>query len=122
MRIAIDIRPPITPAMIANTRYIVPMSLWFVEYTKRRHPFGWPWSAWASWAGAWVSMLSLPCRCALRRAGGAPVSNAVPSLLGGNFGLGDGVRAGARELLLGFLEPGRERLLADRADRDRHEG
>ncbi len=45
IRIAIDIRPPITPAMIANTRYIVPMSLWFVEYTKRRHPFGWPWSA-----------------------------------------------------------------------------
>ena len=28
---AIDSAPPITPAMIANTRYIVPMSLWFVE-------------------------------------------------------------------------------------------
>ena len=24
-------QPPITPATIANTRYIVPMSLWFVE-------------------------------------------------------------------------------------------
>ena len=31
MRMAIDIRPPITPATSANTRYIVPMSLWFVE-------------------------------------------------------------------------------------------
>src|SRR5712672_545770 len=31
MRIAIDIEAPITPAMIANTRYIVPMSLWLVE-------------------------------------------------------------------------------------------
>ena len=27
IRIAIDISPPITPAMMANTRYIVPMSL-----------------------------------------------------------------------------------------------
>ena len=31
MRMAIDSRPPMMPAMIANTRYIVPMSLWFVE-------------------------------------------------------------------------------------------
>ena len=31
IRIAIDISPPITPAKIANTRYIVPMSLWLVE-------------------------------------------------------------------------------------------
>ena len=30
-RMPIDSKPPITPAMIANTRYIVPMSLWFVE-------------------------------------------------------------------------------------------
>ena len=30
-RIAIDKAKPIVPAMIANTRYIVPMSLWFVE-------------------------------------------------------------------------------------------
>ena len=30
-RIAIDIAAPMTPAMIANTRYIVPMSLWLVE-------------------------------------------------------------------------------------------
>ncbi len=30
-RMAIDKMPPITPAIIANTRYIVPMSLWFVE-------------------------------------------------------------------------------------------
>src|SRR6478735_11359559 len=40
MRIATDIRAPITPATSANTRYIVPMSLWFVEYTKRRQPVG----------------------------------------------------------------------------------
>ena len=31
MRIAIDTQPPMTPAMIAKIRYIVPMSLWFVE-------------------------------------------------------------------------------------------
>ena len=30
-RIAIDRSPPTMPAKIANTRYIVPMSLWFVE-------------------------------------------------------------------------------------------
>jgi hypothetical protein len=30
-RMPIDNMPPITPAIIANTRYIVPMSLWFVE-------------------------------------------------------------------------------------------
>jgi hypothetical protein len=39
-RIPIDNKPPITPATSANTRYIVPMSLWLVEYTKRRHPVG----------------------------------------------------------------------------------
>ena len=31
MRIMIDSAPPMSPAMIANVRYIVPMSLWFVE-------------------------------------------------------------------------------------------
>ncbi len=31
MRMAMDSSAPITPAMSANTRYIVPMSLWFVE-------------------------------------------------------------------------------------------
>jgi hypothetical protein len=31
MRMAIERAAPIRPAMIANTRYIVPMSLWFVE-------------------------------------------------------------------------------------------
>ncbi len=39
-RMPIDNAAPITPATSANTRYIVPMSLWFVEYTKRRHPVG----------------------------------------------------------------------------------
>ena len=31
----------VMPAMIANTRYIVPMSLWFVENSQRRNPVGW---------------------------------------------------------------------------------
>jgi hypothetical protein len=31
MRIMIDIAAPMMPAMMANTRYIVPMSLWLVE-------------------------------------------------------------------------------------------
>jgi len=31
MRMPIENAPPIRPATIANTRYIVPMSLWFVE-------------------------------------------------------------------------------------------
>ena len=31
MRMATDMVAPITPATIANTRYIVPMSLWLVE-------------------------------------------------------------------------------------------
>ena len=31
MRMAIESAAPITPAMSANTRYIVPMSLWLVE-------------------------------------------------------------------------------------------
>jgi hypothetical protein len=30
-RIAIDMAPPINPAMIANTRYMDPISLWLVE-------------------------------------------------------------------------------------------
>ena len=30
-RIIIERKPPTQPAQIANTRYIVPMSLWFVE-------------------------------------------------------------------------------------------
>ena len=31
MRMPTESAPPITPAMIAKIRYIVPMSLWFVE-------------------------------------------------------------------------------------------
>ena len=31
MRITTESAPPITPATIAKIRYIVPMSLWFVE-------------------------------------------------------------------------------------------
>ena len=39
-RIPIERMPPMMPAVIANTRYIVPMSLWLVENTNRRHPVG----------------------------------------------------------------------------------
>ena len=31
IRIPIESAPPMTPAMIAKIKYIVPMSLWFVE-------------------------------------------------------------------------------------------
>ena len=38
------IAPPMKNMMPANTRYIVPMSLWFVVITQRRmKPFGAPW-------------------------------------------------------------------------------
>ena len=39
-RMPIDRIPPIRPPISAKARYIVPMSLWFVEYTKRRQPVG----------------------------------------------------------------------------------
>jgi hypothetical protein len=41
MRIATDIAAPMMPAHTAKIRYIVPMSLWLVEYSQRRHPVGW---------------------------------------------------------------------------------
>jgi hypothetical protein len=47
-RMPIDNRPPTKPPMSANARYIVPMSLWLVEYTKRRHPVGC--AAWSPWS------------------------------------------------------------------------
>jgi hypothetical protein len=48
-RIIIERNTPTTPAMMANTRYIVPMSLWFVEQTNRRQPVGWlSWAAGAA--------------------------------------------------------------------------
>jgi hypothetical protein len=31
---------PINPAIIAKIKYIVPMSLWFVEYAHLFHPVG----------------------------------------------------------------------------------
>ena len=34
-RMATDSAPPTTPAIMAKIRYIVPMSLWFVEYSQR---------------------------------------------------------------------------------------
>src|SRR5215470_19235104 len=37
---AIDSAVPSRPAKIANTRYIVPMSLWFVELSHRVRPVG----------------------------------------------------------------------------------
>ena len=39
-RISIAIVPPMKKLIPANTRYIVPMSLWLVAYTQRRQPCG----------------------------------------------------------------------------------
>ena len=39
-RMATESAPPMRPPMIANTRYIVPMSLWFVENSHRPRPYG----------------------------------------------------------------------------------
>ncbi len=39
-RMSIAMVPPMKKLMPANTRYIVPMSLWFVAYTQRRQPCG----------------------------------------------------------------------------------
>ena len=39
-RIIIDMKPPKMEATRANTRYIVPMSLWLVEYNQRLMPVG----------------------------------------------------------------------------------
>ena len=45
-RMTTERAPPMTPAIIAKMRYIVPMSLWFVEKSQRRSPVGaWSWSA-----------------------------------------------------------------------------
>ena len=38
--LATDIAPPTSPATIAKIRYIVPMSLWFVENSQRPRPRG----------------------------------------------------------------------------------
>ena len=39
-RMSIAMRPPMKNIVQANTRYIVPMSLWLVAYTQRRQPYG----------------------------------------------------------------------------------
>ena len=49
-RINQDIAPPTTPPIMASTMYMVPMSLWLVEYSHRRHPVGV--CSCASWAVA----------------------------------------------------------------------
>ncbi len=61
-RITIAIAPPTKNMMPANTRYIVPMSLWFVVITHRwMKPLGGPWcscsacSACAEWAICGIS-------------------------------------------------------------------
>ena len=38
MRMTTDRKPPISPPMMANSRYIVPMSLWLVELSQRPKP------------------------------------------------------------------------------------
>jgi hypothetical protein len=37
-----DAMDPSNPKAMAKMMYIVPMSLWFVEYAQRRQPVGWP--------------------------------------------------------------------------------
>src|SRR6516165_3293026 len=59
-RIAIDSTPPISPAMSANTRYIVPMSLWLVEYRKRRQPCGISWAPSSPWAACTIVSIASP--------------------------------------------------------------
>ena len=39
-RMATDRQPPMSPATMANIRYIVPMSLWLVENSQRLNPYG----------------------------------------------------------------------------------
>ena len=39
-KLAIDIAAPMMPAITANTRYIVPMSLWLVDPIQRIAPVG----------------------------------------------------------------------------------
>ena len=51
-RIARASTPPTISMVNENSRYSVPMSLWLVAYTQRRHPAGeWWWSSWAWWPG-----------------------------------------------------------------------
>src|SRR5215471_12242848 len=38
MRIMTDRKPPTSPPMMANSRYMVPMSLWLVELSQRQMP------------------------------------------------------------------------------------
>ena len=37
-----EMAPPIRPAITENIKYIVPMSLWLVEYSHLRNPVGVP--------------------------------------------------------------------------------
>ena len=43
-RITMAMAPPMKNMIRLNTRYIVPMSLWFVASNQRRQPFAGPWS------------------------------------------------------------------------------
>ena len=38
-----------------KTRYIVPMSLWFVVVSQRTMPLAGPWSSWWPWAATSTS-------------------------------------------------------------------
>ena len=40
MRITTDRKPPTRPAIMANSRYSVPMSLWLVENNQRAAKYG----------------------------------------------------------------------------------
>ena len=58
MRMPKERKAPIMPAQNANSRYSVPMSLWFVERNQRAKNPGMWWS-WASWAPAWVACVAI---------------------------------------------------------------
>ena len=47
--------PPMRNISSENTRYIVPMSLWFVVVSQRTMPFGGP-CAWSSWLACAISV------------------------------------------------------------------
>src|ERR1700730_6111785 len=78
------------------------MSLWLVENSQRLTKLGWPWSAWSVAAYAICSLA-----CSARQFARRHHRRAVGR---------------CRVFLLGFLDPGIERLFAHHAHGDRHEG
>src|ERR1700758_1174040 len=111
-RIAIDIAAPMVPAMIANTSYIVPMSLWLVENSQRRNPVGWSW-AWSSCASCVATFVAIFQILALKSLSDLSGGPHRPLFLPGAARFPRrirrrrvGVGLGGRELLLRVLDPG----------------